>query len=167
MQRVQSISVMQQAVLCIALGLVSSTAWFVEPLTRDYSGHTRTLWFMLFAAPVFATVITSYWIGYDLRNGIESERWPEEQIKRFRATFNSPLSVGVYVTLTIVTFLFLILDVMSAHHAYGSGYGLLLLLQNFSQLKMAARPPKAHSPVERIDWHSATPITSEHWGQHN
>ena len=108
----------------------------------------------------------SLWISYDLHTGIESERWHEEQIERFRATFNTPLAVGVYATLTIAAFFFLFFDLMSHHHAHESGYGLLLLLQNLSQLQMAARRPKLRTPGQRIDWRSAPPITSDHWGEH-
>lgn len=165
MQRVRSMSVMHQAILCITLGVVSAVAWFVEPLVRVRSGHAFILWFTLFVVTALGTFVASLWISYDLRTGIESERWPEEQIERFRATFNTPLAVGVYATLTIAALFFLFFDLMSHHHAYGSGYGVLLLSQNLSQLQMAARRPKSRTPGQRTDWRSMPPITSDHWGE--
>jgi hypothetical protein len=104
---------------------------------------------------------------YDLRTGIESERWPQEQIERFRATFDTPLAVGVYATLTVATLFFLFFDLMSHHHAHASCYGLLLLSQNLSQLLMASLRPKSRLSDQRIDWRSAPPITCDHWGQPN
>jgi hypothetical protein len=165
MQRVRSISVMQQAILCITLGVVSAVAWFVEPLVRVRSGHALILWFT-FVVTALGAFVASLWVSYDLRTGIESERWPEEQIERFRATFNTPLTVGVYATLTIAALFFLFFDLMSRHHAHGSGYGLLLLSQNLSQLLMTARRPKPRTPGQPIDWRFAPPITSDHWGRH-
>ncbi|HTF64914.1 MAG TPA: hypothetical protein VK638_19730, partial [Edaphobacter sp.] len=91
---------MQQAILCIALGVVSAVAWFVEPLVSARSGHALTLWFSLFVVTVLGTFVASIWISYDLRTGIESERWPEEQ----------------YATLTIAALFFLFSDLMSHHH---------------------------------------------------
>ncbi|WP_158792171.1 hypothetical protein [Granulicella sp. L60] len=167
MQRVRSISVMQQAVICVVLGLVSAVIWFVAPLVRVHSGHAFALWFTLFAVTALGAFIASLWISYDLRTGIESERWPPEQIERFRVTFDTPLVVGVYATLTVAAMFFLSFDLMSHHHAHGSGYGLLLLTQNLSQLLMASRRPKSRLSGQRIDWRSAPPITSDHWGQHN
>ena len=165
-KRVCSISVMQQANLCITLGVVSAAAWFLEPLVRVRSGHTSLLWSVLFVVTALGTFVVSLWISYDLRNGIESGRWPEEQIERFRATFKTPLAMGVYATLTIAALFFLFFDLMSHRHAYGSGYGLLLLSQNLSQLWMAARRPRSRTPGQRIDWRSMPAVTSDHWGEH-
>ena len=160
-------SVMQQAFLCCTLGMVSVAAWCLLRVIHVHSRHAFALGFTVFFVAVLGTYIASIWLGYDLRTGIESERWPEEQINNFRAAFSAPLAWAVYAAATIAAFLLLFYDLISHNHHREMGSGLMLLSQNFSQLLIAARRPKSRHPLQRIDWRSAPRITSDHWGEHN
>lgn len=157
-------SVMQQAILGMALSLFSAVTWSAEPLFLVRSAPAFGLWLTLISATVMATFIASVWISYDLRTGIESERWPEQQIERFRAIFHSRLVVGAHTTLAFAAMLFFCFDLLSQRHRHWSAFGLLLLSQNLSQVLMAGR--RTSSAGQHIDWRSASPITSDHWGGH-
>ncbi len=165
MECARPISVLKQAMLCVALGVLSSLLWFIVPLVHPRSSHALALWMTLFFLTSSGTMIASVWIGYDLRNGVESERWPPEEIERFRSTFDNPLVRGAYFTLTFGVLLFLLRALLSRHHFRGSGFGLFVLSQTLSQILMAARRPRPGIPVGQIDWRAAPRITSDHWGQ--
>lgn len=169
MKRVSPLlSLMQQAALALAIGVIASLCWFFEVLFRTHVHTSLTLWFILYSVFGLASFIASIWISYDLRTGIESGRWPETEIDRFRATFDKPWLTGISVTLAFAALFFMFFDLVSSHHhVRGSGYGVLFLSQILSQFSMAVRRPRPRSTGQRIDWRSAPPITSDHWGQHS
>jgi hypothetical protein len=158
-------SVLKQAMLCMALGVLSTLLWFIAPLVHSRSSHALALWMTLFFLTSSGTMIASVWIGYDLRDGVESERWPPEEIERFRSTFDNPLVRGAYLTLTLSVLGFFLYALLSRHHFRGSGLGLFVLSQTLSQILIAARRPELGIPVGQIDWSAAPRITSDHWGQ--
>jgi hypothetical protein len=171
MKRVGPIlSLMQQAALALAIGIISSLFWFFQFLFRFHS-HTSffILWFVLYSVFGLVSFIASIWTSYDLRAGIESGRWPDTEIDRFRATFDKPWLTGLTVTLAFAAIFFMFFDLLSSrhHHVPGYGYGMLFLSQILSQFSMAVRRPRPRSSGEHTDWRKSSPITSDHWGQQN
>ena len=168
MKRVSPLlSLMQQAALALAIGVIASLCWFFEVLFRTHVHTSLTLWFILYSVFGLASFIASIWISYDLRTGIESGRWPDNEIDRFRATFDKPWLTGLTVTLAFAAIFFMFFDLLSSRHhrVPGYGYGLLFLSQILTQFSMAVRRPRPRSSDSHIDWRKSSPITSDHWGQ--
>ncbi len=74
------LSLMQQAVFALAIGVIASLCWFVEVLFRTHVHASIALCFILYSVFQLVSFIASIWISYDLRTGIESGRWPEAEI---------------------------------------------------------------------------------------
>ncbi|MBB5063929.1 hypothetical protein [Granulicella mallensis] len=160
------LSLMQQAGLALTIGVIASLSWFVQILFRSHSRTSFTLWFLLYFVVGLGTFIASIWISYDLRTGIESGRWPETEIERFRTIFDKPWLNGLNVTLAFAAVFFMFFELLASHlhHVPGYGYGLLFFSQILSQFSMAVRRPRPRSTDQHIDWRNAPPITSDHWG---
>jgi hypothetical protein len=97
----------------------------------------------------------------DLRNGVESEHWPESQIKPFRRFARSPLftaiGIALFVALVLLEFIF-------KGRLRGEFWACFLFLQTLSQVGLAfKRRPAAKQPA--VQWNNLSPIRSDHWGE--
>jgi hypothetical protein len=161
MLRVRSIPIMQQAALAVALGLTSAVAWAVMPSRHDHPRHF-TLWLCILMIGGLGSYLAAIYLAYDVRTGVQSGRWPEPQIERFRSTFHSLLASGLHFAITLVAVAVMLYGIVAHGRASGSGWGLLMFSQVLTQLVMRCTRPAAD---QTADWRTSARLSSDHWGQ--
>ena len=157
MKRLANFSPNQLAFLTLFGGILSGSIFIVPGLSFRHNLFVEI-------SLTLALAVAGFWLMWnanqELKQGIEGERWPSEQIEKLRSIIDSP-----FVT-ALIFFLFIAFAVLSlpSHHptARAIGWTIFMPSQALSQLRMACRRPQ--KPTQPIDWHAFPPIQSEHWG---
>jgi len=149
----------QLAWLTIAGGLTQGSI-FLLPGFR----HHHALWLSAGAALVLlaggATIMLKSVSA--LKNGVQNQHWPPEEIDPLRSICESPW----FVTLIVVLFVaWGVLFLAFGHGIQRSiGWSFYMPAQALAQLSSAFRL-KASQDRKPIDWHNVAPLKSEHWGE--
>ncbi len=116
---------------------------------------------LAFGVIVFGSIVM-FKAGYDLREGIRNERWPEAEIVPLRRMVQHPVWIACIVTLLVAMCAALL--TARSHHRYF--WAVFLLLQITTQLSNAiSRPYEPPGVGGHIDWTKISPLHSEHWGE--
>ncbi len=166
------LSAKQTAAVCLCGGLISATGCLAELLMRSAKPHHPNTAFWIWTAISFALMILGFAIAFfarsEIESGIANDRWPEAEVQSLRNLARSPFAMAICVALFIAMTALLVV-----HPRYTSAFwACFILLQIFSQLSWATRPPPA-TPTSWLGastarWQDETaslaPIQSNHWG---
>ena len=95
-----------------------------------------------------------------LKDGVQSHRWTEEQLRSLRIVLESPYCAVVNVSLLVAYVMF---QFVMPHK--GLGWFCFLLSMALSQVIGAVRRPRPKPSNSLPSWRDLSPIHSDHWGQ--
>lgn len=141
-----------------ALGSVVSVIGFAS--VRAFRESLPAL--LACAALALGGLVLVYYPTYQLRRGVENDRWSEEELGPLRRATEHPAWFAATFLLVIAMLASLV--VVNSHRPFF--WGVFVLLQPLSQLSSAVRrPPKAAGHAARLDWSKVPPLQSDHWGE--
>ena len=109
-----------------------------------------------------ACVAGMFWAGNELRNQVENQRWPEEQIAPFMAAVRHP----AWILMMLVSMILMLVALRSHSHHNEYFFAVFFFLQVQTQLGSAfRRTSKKSGPRVPIDWTRVARLNSEHWGE--
>jgi hypothetical protein len=138
---------------------------WIEIIDIDHGG--RLIRFCITFALALAVFAPGVIVGLRavslLREGIRQERWQEEQVEALRKHVDRPIWTVVRILLLALIVLALLLA--PRHSIFFSAWLFLLLPVNLiGSMRASMRKPVASSSRMIIDWTTAKPLQSEHWG---
>jgi hypothetical protein len=162
MKRRPQRTALQTALLSLLGSLIGCSAFLLVPEIRVHRSHG--LWApILFCFTLLALGLTLYLKSLsDLKNGIQNQLWPEEQIAWLRARVESPLFTVLSLALCVA---FPLLGLIFTRFK-AEAWICFLLSQNLMQLQIAVQRPHPIQPTQ--SWMlggNFAPIRSDHWGQ--
>ncbi len=105
----------------------------------------------------------SIWAQQELSNGIQLDRWTEEQLHPMRVFSESWLATVVPAALLIVGIVLFLIETSSLHHSASIGFWVCFVLNyGLMSLKRSLAAPNPSQPASWLQ--SSAPIQSEHWG---
>ncbi|MEO6817460.1 MAG: hypothetical protein ABI177_12250 [Edaphobacter sp.] len=104
------------------------------------------------------------WSQQELSNGIQLDRWTEEQLRPARSFSESRLLAKVApIALLVLGIVFYLIETSDRHHSSSIGFWACFWLSNgLTSLSRSLAPPKDSQSASWLQ--SSAPLRSEHWG---
>jgi len=167
MKRRFNISAAQMVLLSVLGAVVASGGFILLAFDRQIV-HRDSLAFIPSLILSLLLVVAGFGISLmaesSLTNGIAAERWPEDKIAALRRLVQSSFWKGLSI--------FCVIAYVGSFIALTRPYrplvwvGFIFSMMIF-RLRAAVIPFPSPGPPKVIDWsNNATPLRSEHWGEH-
>jgi hypothetical protein len=107
----------------------------------------------------------SFWSRQQLRKGMASDRWIEEQLRPVRAFSESCILAKVApIALLVLGIVLYLIETPDGHHSSSVGFFICFILsQGLMALNRSLKPARNSQSVSWLD--SSAPLRSEHWGE--
>lgn len=158
--------------LSIFGSLIAASAFLVIPAASHYSnGYNGGFFGSSFIARLIAMLAflcggwyLSIWSQQELSNGIQLDRWTEEQLHPILAFSDSRISKIALVVLAIIGIVFYLREIPFLHHSGSSGFWICFVLCNgLMSLKRSLAPPNDSQLRPWLE--TSAPLQSDHWGK--
>lgn len=143
--------------------VISAAGLSLIRFVHTTDGHDCIRWipFLLIFGGFVLGIVVSLYVSSSLKNGIENQQWPEEQIESLRSVIESRYTNALLVLLLVAYGVLWL--VYSKYRA--TGLACFVLLQIISQLRTAVRRTPAKPSSLLTGWRDLSPIRSDQWGQ--
>lgn len=152
--------------------IIAASAFLVIPVALHHrSGNNGGFFGSSFFAGFIPFVVVfcggeylSIWSPQELRNGIQLDRWSQEQLNPVRLFSESRIARIAPIALLVIGIVLFLIETCSLHHSSSVGFWVCFILSNgLIALNRSVAPPRDSQPALWLE--SSAPLQSEHWGE--